>query len=210
MTTRADLLPFRVSDAYDRDQSSDGESRYAAYVRKNISLFADLGKWFDDPKTIGHEYAAAAWKVANGPIMAPGLVGFHPRIADVSISRSDWDGELNADLTFYTDWPAELQGLRHVDGSYLGDWRWSDWMQRFEGPSGEDIAKRPYLLTTARLILSLPAGTVPTIGDDQFPDLKNDPTTIAWFVQQARLSLAQLVEGLNQVVQPIINRLEGR
>src|SRR5439155_18706313 len=64
---------------YDREYASDRVSRYGAYLRDRAWWWAD-----DDPQSdlgyLAARTAARCWEIANGPIVAPGLVSLHPRI----------------------------------------------------------------------------------------------------------------------------------
>ncbi|WP_084427658.1 hypothetical protein [Kibdelosporangium aridum] len=77
--------PFRPDDVYDRDQASDGVSRYGAYLARHRGKFLD----FDEQPTTGRlEFAANAWRVASSPIMAPPYVKSNPRVQSAEVM---WD-----------------------------------------------------------------------------------------------------------------------
>jgi hypothetical protein len=49
---------FWVDDTYDRDMSSDGRSRFGAYLRQKAGMFADEGDGTDNVR-----FALAAWRI---------------------------------------------------------------------------------------------------------------------------------------------------
>jgi hypothetical protein len=114
------LLAY-VNDEYDRDNASDGNSRYAAYLRQNHNLFRD--GWSDEPRPVQDpaEFAVHAWTVATGPIMAPGYVWIRPDLRKVTLHHDEDDGALYADIHI---------PLRH---SHIGGntkrfpYSWQDW-----------------------------------------------------------------------------------
>lgn len=77
--------PFQPDDEYDRTYASDGVSRFGAYL-------AQYSRWFDDdgvPTTDPREFAAAAWRIAQSPIMAPAYVRAHGRIQAAEVRWDD-------------------------------------------------------------------------------------------------------------------------
>ena len=75
-----ELLVCWIDPDYDREQASDGQSRYGAYVRDHARLF---DPWQDAPDGVTRDpvdFAIAAFRVATGPIMGPGFVRWHPRV----------------------------------------------------------------------------------------------------------------------------------
>jgi hypothetical protein len=84
---------FRTDELYDREQASDGESRYGAYLAQHRARFLDYD---ERPATDPLEFAAAAWDIAQSPIMSPGYVTPHPRIQAADVT---WDDEQNLAIT---------------------------------------------------------------------------------------------------------------
>src|SRR6266498_6098900 len=69
---------FWVDRDYDRENASDGLSRYGAYLRD-----ASFEPWTDHDQAV--EWAVFAWRRATGPVMSPGYVRYHPRVvADIA------------------------------------------------------------------------------------------------------------------------------
>jgi hypothetical protein len=96
--------PFWIDTGYDRDNASDGRSRYGAYIRQG-AFEPQAGS---DPAV---ELAVFAWRQATGPVMVPGYVRCHRRILSERLERSDWDGELLACVDLLTGVPLALEGM---------------------------------------------------------------------------------------------------
>ena len=93
---------FWVERDYDREQASDGISRYGAYLRD-----ATFEPWTDDDQAV--EWAVFAWRRATGPVMSPGYVRYHPRVLAARLERSGWDGSLVAGVDLVSCWPEQLK-----------------------------------------------------------------------------------------------------
>ena len=78
-----------IDAAYDRKRASDGLSRYGAYVKQNLSGFAECWDGTFEAGLPVH-FAVQAWRVATGPIMAPGFVRYHRRVLSVRLDYSYW------------------------------------------------------------------------------------------------------------------------
>lgn len=107
---------FVPDDQYDRDHASDFQSRYGAYLRQNLALFTDGDEGLTNNPL---EFAAAAWRVAQGPVMCPPYVTAQPRILETSES---WDAirQLAIRVDVAVDLPRELS--RSLRGGWVG-WR---------------------------------------------------------------------------------------
>src|SRR5262249_17816022 len=136
----------------DREQASDGISRYGAYLRD-----ATFEPWTDHDQAV--EWAVFAWERATGPVMSPGYVRYHPRGLSAQLGRSAWDGSLVSGVTLVSSWPEQLKAAL-VRSVRLGDKDayWQDWPAEYRGgtscyyePGEADVAARPYLLTTVSL-----------------------------------------------------------
>jgi hypothetical protein len=121
MTTRT---AFCRNDCYDRDQASDGVSRYGAYLAQKHSMFLDYDQ---EPTSSRWEFAAAAWQIAQSPIMSPGYVTPHPRVQSADVTWDD-EGHLAITVTIVLpDLPQGTQMPRARGWSYdsISD-RWYD------------------------------------------------------------------------------------
>lgn len=79
-------LPFTLD--LSADHNEDGTSRYGNYLTQHQHLFPD-----DEPRTSDAgraQFALAAWRVANSPIMSPSYVQPHPRVQGCEVH---WDYE---------------------------------------------------------------------------------------------------------------------
>lgn len=189
---------FWIDNDYDRENAGDGRSRYAAYVRQ-----ATFEPWTDDDQAV--ELAVFAWQQATTPVMSPGYVRRHSRIRTAQLERSDWDGSLVAMVDLVLPQPKDLRYLRSDEER--GHWR--DWPSEHSffsdgdiwyEPSGEDLARDPFLLCTASLRF-----TVPTAGLAKAPEHPSTPLLVA----QCRDTIAVLVRKLNAIVGPVIDHVEG-
>jgi hypothetical protein len=188
---------FWIDHDYDREHACDGVSRYGAYVRAATS----------GPDAGGDqvaELAVRAWTLATGPVMAPGYVRCHPAIRLARLERSDWDGSLLASIDLVTG------QARHLTGPRAGArqcW-WQDWPRErnpwtgtdaWYEPSGQDLARSPYLLYQASLRF-----TVPQTGLAKPPARPGTPRLVA----RCRDTVAALVRTVNTIVSPVIARLD--
>jgi hypothetical protein len=193
-----DRPPFWFDWDYDRTNADTGtKSRYGNYLNSRTHLFAEIAELgYDDPSV---EFATLAWRVATGPIMAPPLVASHPRIMDVDVSRSNWNGEMIADVRLVSPRPQPLANARTAGGGYYYDYRRGAW-DEYEGIGEQDLTRNAYLLTEVRLLWQLPVGTLPKVTEV--------PTRGAALYTQAVECLSVLVGLLNREVGPVIERLE--
>lgn len=73
-----------VDDEYDRDNASDGISRFAGYVRQRAHLFVD--DWEPlSPVT----FAVTVWSIATSPVMTPPYARVSPRVWDIECRHGD-------------------------------------------------------------------------------------------------------------------------
>lgn len=98
MPTWNDQLLVYVDDHYDRENASDNNSRYGAYLRQRPNDFRD--GWSDEPAPIKtpEEFAVHAWRVATAPVMVPGYARVRPDLHGITLHRDDDDGSLYADI----------------------------------------------------------------------------------------------------------------
>jgi hypothetical protein len=193
-------IAFWIDAEYDRDNASDGVSRFGAYVRQS-SLIAECYRQDDDDEQArGAWFAVSAWETANPPVMAPGYVRRHPRVRRAWLQRQ-WE---NPPLLGFADlvvpWPAPLARSRGWQAAA----RWRDWPvasfageERYYEPDDEEITQHPYVLTTARLMFPLSGVSLP-----------NAPIGPAEASESAREVVGTLVDAMNAVVTPVVAVLE--
>ncbi|MFB4285664.1 hypothetical protein ACBJ59_61130 [Nonomuraea sp. MTCD27] len=176
---------FRIDEIYDRDQASDGVSRYGSYVRRRRAEFAEA---IDDHDRVS--FAALAWRVATGPIMAPGYVRQHARVRSAHLARNYEDGGLYATV--------ELVGITPRRMEY-GSPPWRSWLRQhghYYVPEGSDLISARYLLTTTTALFPLA-----TIGLPICSRIDSAETA-------AKRAVHQLAEAMNDVVTPLIQHLD--
>jgi hypothetical protein len=204
---------FWIDREYDRDQASDGVSRYGHYLRSRLGWFRDTGCW-EESGHAAESFAVVAWRIATSPVMAPGYARRHPAVLGTQVERSDWDGSLLASVEVITPWPTALTRSR--------DWRrgkwWREWpsepvfgsdqMSYYE-PSGEDLAKDPYLLASACLRFTLTSGDlpVPPAGESFSGDAPLARSDCARLTGTAQRAVEVLAAELNSVVVPVLGIL---
>jgi hypothetical protein len=186
---------FWVDPDYDREQASDGISRYGAYLRDTA-----FEPWTDHDQAV--EWAVFAWRRATGPVMSPGYVRYHPRVLATRLERSGWDGSLVAGVDLVSSWPKQVEAAL-ARGLRLGDQDayWQDWPTGYRGgdtisyyePSEADVAARPYLLATLSLQFTLPSATLP-----------QPPATPAALLSTGQQAVDVVVAELNQIVGPVL------
>jgi hypothetical protein len=181
---------FWIDRDYDRERAADGTSRYAEHVRQNTAAFD--GSWGDiAPVT----FACAAWRLATTPV--PPYVRWHRRILSVACDRNPWDGGLTAHALLVAPLPAQLTTSR----DWWRDRGWRDWPQTFGQylePTDQDLTRSPFLRTTLLIDAPIPLNALPPA-----PDGPSD--TLA---DTAGLAVAAMVKELNELLSPIIRRLE--
>jgi hypothetical protein len=194
---------FWIEHEHDRQAASDGVSRYGAYVGDRIPGGFDEC-WDGTYETrLAERFAAKAWAVARGPIMAPPYVDEHPDVlaAKLHVDYDD-DAGLIAGIELASRWPQPLgrgwDGTRHW-------WPWPREHSFTSGdyprnPYGEETARHCYALASLRLVFAVPSERLPAPPGAQHK----------WgeVEQTARAVVAVLVAELNQVVNPVLRLLE--
>jgi len=186
---------FWVDHEYDREQASDGTSRYGAYLRNTT-----FEPWTDNDQAV--EWAVFAWRRATGPVMSPGYVRCHPRVLSARLERSGWDGSLAARANLVSSWPEHLK-TPLARAVRLGDRDvyWQDWPAEYRGgdtvsyyePGEADIAARPYLLTTLSLQFTVPSAALP-----------EPPATSTALLSAGQLAVDAVMAELNRIVGPVL------
>jgi hypothetical protein len=189
---------FWIDAEYDRENASDGRSRFGAYIRQSSRV---ARCWSDDTDDSDLErrllFAEATWETANSPVMSPGYVRTHPRIRQ-AVVRDDFE-HLGALVELAVPWLAALTRSRDwVGGTYWRDWIREEFVgsEAFFAPEGEEFT-RSFLLTTTRLMFPFPNVQLPAL-----PPSHTDATIAA------REVVADLVDAMNAVVTPVIATLE--
>lgn len=149
------------------------------------------------------DFAATAWRVATGPVMAPGYVRFHPRILDARLERNNWDGSMTSTVILAAPWPRPLASSH--------EWRrvtrWRDWpvMRNFgtgdvtyHDPTEPELTKSAYAMASVRLAFPVPDSGLPTPPSGPLDGLE---TT-------ARTAVAGMVDALNHIVTPVIQAMD--
>jgi hypothetical protein len=149
-----------LDDAYDHAFASDGISRLGAYLRRDRWLSAPEG----DLEPVG--FAAAVWRIATPPVMAPGYVRIRRDLTAVTAHPSDGIPDL---LVVTVHVPIGWPRGRNTHPAARG---WRGWIRPRSFDDGPDAyhdpdEDRPALLTTARLRLPIPAGDLPVPGRDR-------------------------------------------
>ncbi|MFJ6212173.1 hypothetical protein ACIQGZ_02375 [Streptomyces sp. NPDC092296] len=144
-----------IDDADDRDRSSDGDSRYGAYLALHAAEFHDGGP-------LGAvEFARTVWWIATSPVMSPGYVRIRPDLHSLAPVITD-DG-----LALRIDVPVRHHALAHRPTGSTGDWQTDPW-DRSGNPwprlTEPGTHRHPALLLTATLLIPVPDSvlTVPT------------------------------------------------
>jgi hypothetical protein len=180
-----------VDVAYDRAHASDGVSRYGAYLRGHTEPFAPLyGPAAGGITLDAGEFAAAAFRVATGPIMSPGYVGWHPRVLDHTVGHGQ-DPEpdrLVCSVTLATSPPRWLG---------LPWWSWTQHLGRDWWEPNEDRHA-----ALARLELRWPLATS-ALPRPRPPAVAGQPN-----LRDATAAVAALVTAINATAGPVLAELE--
>lgn len=138
-----------VDDVYDREQATDGQSRYAAYLASNAHLLHNDGE-----QLTATEFACSAWRIATAPIMSPGYVRIRPDLHAIAAESATADAD---QVALRITVPLRHAALAHRPDRRLGDWQPDPWGER--GPFRrlvEPDTDKPLLLATATLLLPVP------------------------------------------------------
>ena len=188
-----------VNDDYDRENASDGVSRYGAYLRQRPDDFRD--GWSDEPAPIdtAEEFAVHAWRVATAPVMVPGYAQIRPDLRRITLHRDDDDGSLYADIHV---------PLRHHHiggGRKRFPYSWQDWDAE-RNHSGDEypslleprIGKTPAVLATA--VVWVPGHEWPHLIT---PSAYEGRTLL----EEARQTVYTVAQHVNDDAGPIVARL---
>lgn len=138
---------FEPDEDYDRTHASNGVSRYGAYLVHYQHRFLD-----DDHLTLDAErFAAAAWLIAQPPVMTPGHVRAHPRVQATDV-RWDDDQRVAVCVDLAVSAPAEAAGLAYPWRGWSRDRRGRWWApEDYAGPSAVTLLRVAVPLTGTRL-----------------------------------------------------------
>jgi hypothetical protein len=186
----AELLVCWIDRDYDRTSASDGVSRYGAYLRDKAELFDPLGEAPDGVTGDRVDFAAAAFRVATGPIMSPGYVRWHGRVCKYGAGRSEHDDRLVLSVTLVVPSPVRL------------GWDWRGWERDFHGDWLEPDDRRPVGLTRLELRWPVDTDRLPAPGRPRRPGVPN--------LRDATRAVAVLVEQVNATCGPVLAELEAR
>jgi hypothetical protein len=181
-----------VDLAWDRTNASDRVSRYGAYLRGHAGEFEPWhGEDLDGITLDPGEFAAAAFRVACGPIMSPGYVCWHSRILDHQVDHGENPDpdRLVCKVTLATGLPMRLGPPWWSWTTYLG----RDWSEPDD----------PRHAALARLELRWPL-QVAALPRPRPPARPGEPN-----LADARAAVRALVAAFNQTVGPVLARLEG-
>jgi hypothetical protein len=185
------LLVCWIDPDYDRANASDGQSRYGAYVRDYARLFDPFQDAPDGVTTDPVEFAMAAFRVATGPVMAPGFVRWHPRVCGCGVERSDHDGSLVVSVTLASPAPLRLPG-----------WAWRGWERDLFGDRFLEPEDRgPVAL--GRLELRWPL-SVDQLHRPARPRVPGRPNLV-----DAATAVAVVVGSVNHTAGPVLAALEA-
>jgi hypothetical protein len=140
----------------------------------------------DDPV----EFAAAAFRVATGPIMSPGYVRWHGRVCDYGASRSEHDGGLLLTVTLAVPAPVRLP------------WHWRGWERDFHDRYLEPDDRRPVGLARLELRWPVPIDQLPTPSRPRRPGMPN--------LRDATRAVETLVAAVNTTAGPVLAGLEAK
>jgi hypothetical protein len=196
------MAAFWADEEYDRDQASDGISRYGAYVQRSPAVRECWDGTWDDPQTRRARFAEAAWATATSPVMSPGYIRSHARVLRGRAVFNAWDATLAGVVDLVAPWPRPLAASRAWQGD--GSW-WRDWpagslggREFYREPGEDETARYRYLMATARLVFPLAAAGLPAAPSGPGDDLTGT----------AREAVRVLVAAMNSAVAPVIQILE--
>ncbi|MGW3042480.1 hypothetical protein ACWC9T_21135 [Kitasatospora sp. NPDC001159] len=182
-----------VDDTADRENASDGRSRFGAHLARHADDFHENGLPLRPV-----EFAIAAWRTATAPVMAPGYVTVRRDVQPLDVYRDHHGG---------AQFCAKV-GLRHIAltnrpaGRPL-DWDEDPWFHPSEPWPvlvGPDRTDRPAVLVTATVLLPIP------------DDILTAPTTARpgrTLTHEAKAVVGALTEYANRHLSPLVADLLG-
>lgn len=178
-----------VDRAQDRSGASNKVSRYQSYLEARTHLFEGL-----DP--IG--YAATAWQVATGPVMAPAYAQWRPDVHAVAV-RHDEESRMVAVLDVRLPHRGLLPNPLYSSLHRLADWeRTLAWDAPGERYRYHEPCVGSSLLITAQLVVRLDESGLPDPGETDGVDYRT-----------AMAAVDHLVAEINRVAGPLVDELRG-
>ncbi|WP_033820904.1 hypothetical protein [Kitasatospora sp. MBT63] len=143
-----------TDDRADRENASDGFSRFGAYLAHNPGLLHDES----EPLT-AKEFAFFTWQIATSPVMSPGYVRIRPDLHALALVSAGEDGD---DLALRVDVPLRHRALAEWPATIVGDWQADPWAagDGFIALVEPERTDRTALLITATVLIPVPAAVL--------------------------------------------------
>lgn len=176
-----------VDEDYDYSYSSDGQSRFGAYLRQRASLFDDDGEPLTAP-----DFAQTVWRIACGPVMSPPYVQLGHDVHMVTCRLDDNDLEyVVADVQVRLPHPMQVWDMRAAG--------WLDWTRprswsEDPGPRTEPDGF-PALLFAVTFSITIPAHSLPY------------PKSTQVDVAMAKDAIGEICRAVNRQVGPDLESL---
>ncbi|MFF2118221.1 hypothetical protein ACFVXH_12930 [Kitasatospora sp. NPDC058184] len=180
-----------IDDTADRESASDGHSRYGAYIARHAGHFHEDGEPLRPA-----EFAAAAWRTAISPVMAPGYAAVRPDIDRIEVYVDpDGGAQLCAKIGL------RHSVLAHRPAGRLLDWERAPWSRPGEAwpaLASPERTDRPAVLVTATVLLPVPDTILvtPTTARPGHTLTDEAKTVVATLAEHANHNLAPLVADL--------------
>ncbi|GAA3019411.1 hypothetical protein GCM10010519_56000 [Streptomyces lactacystinicus] len=182
-----------ADDSADREDASDGYSRYGAYIAQHAADFRDDGQPLRPV-----DFAAAAWRTATSPVMAPGYVTVRPDLHQIEVYIDHCGG-----AQFCAKVGLRHNALAHRPNGRSRDWERAPWSRPGEPwpvLAAPDRTDRPAVLVTATVLLPIP------------DSILTAPTAAApgrTLTGEAKTVVGALAEHANAHLAPLVNELLG-
>ncbi|HET7488280.1 MAG TPA: hypothetical protein VFJ85_10145 [Acidimicrobiales bacterium] len=176
---------WSVHERHDRDQASDGHSRYGAYLDSRLHHLVGDGQ--PSPEA----WAAWCWNVATPPTMGPGYARWSDPVESTTCWRSCEDGRLAATVVVRVPASALAVELPRP---------WRGWERDVDS---ELVEPRTACSALARVTLEGPLeGTWPAAPDGLFDGVERRVLVAA-----AKAAVAAVVDGLRWGFGPAVDAL---
>ncbi|MFI8083810.1 hypothetical protein ACIF6L_23765 [Kitasatospora sp. NPDC086009] len=180
-----------IDEIRDREQASDGHSRYGAYLAKSADCFH-----YDGEPLPAAQFAVIAWRTAAAPVMAPGYVSVRPDLLDLGpVTGPDGGLSLRARVALHhrhlAQRPAGLAGRQ------LNPWHDHEHRPVLGAP---DATEKPVLLVTAEVFVPVPSHLLAR------PSTARPGRTLTY---EAKAAVATLTWQANRHLAPLLDELLG-